>query len=239
MEVYDLNKLGKIEEGIFLERLNRFVGKIRVKNRVYSCHIADTGRLKEILTKDRKIWIVKNRAELKTDYKLISAEMENDEMVLVNTSIHTKIALSSIKMGVLGFIPDKIKPEFKFGNSRLDFLINGNILVELKASNLLVENRCLFPDAPTERGVKHLKELLEAKRKGYESIILIMGLRDCDCFLPNKNLDTKFFDTFFNVLSGGVKFIGFKIRINKENKKIYINGKMEICKNPPLLKPNS
>lgn len=229
MEIFDLNKIGKLEEGIFLERLNRFVGKIKVKDRIFSCHIADTGRLREILTEGRKIWIVKNRKGLKTDYKLVSAEMENKEMVLVNTSIHSKIALNSIKKGVLGFIPDKIKSEFKFGNSRLDFLIDDNILVELKASNLLINNRCIFPDAPTERGVKHLNELLEAKKKGYKSIILIMGLRDCDCFLPNKNLDRIFSDTFFKVLSEGVKFAGFKIKINRENKKIYLNGKMNIC----------
>ena len=229
MEVFDLNRLGKLEEGIFLERLNRFVGKIKINDNIYSCHIADTGRLREILIEGRKILVVKNRKGLKTDYKLISAEMDNNEIVLVNTSIHSKIAFNSIKKGVLGFTPKKIKSEFKFGNSRLDFLIDDNILVELKASNLLINDRCIFPDAPTERGVKHLKELLDAKKKGYKSIILIMGLRDCDCFIPNKNLDKSFSDTFFKVLSEGVKFVGFKIKINKESKKIYINGKMKLC----------
>ena len=229
MEVFDLNKLGEIKEGYLLERLNRFVGRIKIKDKIYNCHIADTGRLKEILTKNRKIWVVKNRKGLKTDYKLISAEMENDEVVLVNTSLHSKIALNSIKKGILGFLPKSIKAEYTIGKSRLDFLIDNKILVELKASNLLLDNRCIFPDAPTERGVKHLNELLEAKRKGYKSIILIMGLRECSCFYPNTKLDKKFSNTFFEVLSKGVEFKGFKIRISKEDKKIYINGKMEIC----------
>jgi len=230
MEVFDLKKLGNIEEGIFIERINRFVGKIKLNNSIYTCHIADTGRLKEILTVNRKIWVIKNKTGLKTDYKLISAEMDDGEIVLVNTSLHSKIALEVLKKGFLGFIPKKIKSEFVFGKSRLDFIVDGKILIELKASNLLLDNRCIFPDAPTERGKKHLNELLKATEEGFKSIILIMGLRDCECFQPNVKLDKNFSDTFFNVLSNGVDFLGFKIKIDRESKKILFNGKMELCK---------
>jgi len=187
----DLNKLGKLEEAEFIVRKNRFVGEIRLNGKISSVHIADTGRLKEILTEGRKVLVLKNRKELKTDYKLISARME-DGWVLVNTSLHSKIGYEAIKKGVLGFKPKKIKKEVAFGNSRLDYFIDENTFVELKASNLLVNQRCIFPDAPTERGVKHLKELLEAVKRGYKGIILMMGLRECNCFYPNTGLDQNF-----------------------------------------------
>jgi sugar fermentation stimulation protein A len=225
--LFDLKKLGKLEIAKFVKRHNRFVGEIIIDGKRKSIHIADTGRLREILTEGREVLVVKNREELKTDYKLISAKMDN-EWVLVNTSIHSRIGRKAIKKGVLGFVPESIKNEVQFGDSRLDYLVNGDTFIELKASNLLLNNRCLFPDAPTERGVKHLKELYKATKEGYKAVILIMGLRDCGCFYPNVDLDKKFSDEFFNVLNKGVKFIGFKIKIN-EKREIVLNGKMEIC----------
>ncbi len=225
--LFDLNKLGKLQKAFFLNRKNRFVGEIEIDGKIHSVHIADTGRLREILTEGREILVVKNRDGLKTDYKLISANMDN-EWVLVNTSLHSKIGYVAIKKGVLGYIPTNIKREVKFGDSRLDYLVDGNTFIELKASNLLIGNRCIFPDAPTERGVKHLSELYTATKMGYKAIILIMGLRNCECFSPNKILDRKFSDKFTEVLNKGVEFIGFKIKINEE-KKIVLNGSMKLC----------
>lgn len=103
MELFDLNRLGKLEKGLFVERVNRFTGLCRIGSNIYTCHIADTGRLKEILTEGREIILVKNRPELKTDYRLVSARME-DGWVLVNTSIHSRIGLEAIKKGYLDFI---------------------------------------------------------------------------------------------------------------------------------------
>jgi sugar fermentation stimulation protein A len=152
----------------------------------------------------------------------------DDGWVLVNTSLHSKIGMEAIKNGILGFFPQNIKREVQFGKSRLDYLVDNNTFVELKASNLLIDNRCIFPDAPTERGVKHLKELHLATKKGYKAIILIMGLRNCSCFSPNKILDKNFSDSFFNVLNNGVQFVGFKVKID-DKKRVVLNGSMKLC----------
>ncbi len=227
MELFDLNRLGKLEKGLFVERVNRFTGLCRIGSNIHTCHIADTGRLKEILTEGREIILVKNRPELKTDYKLVSARME-DGWILVNTSIHSRIGLEAINKGVLGFHPKKIKPEIKFGESRIDYLIDDDTFVELKGSNLLLDGRCLFPDAPTVRGVKHINELVRAVKNGYRAYILIMGLRDCSCFSPNTQLDPDFSRAFFEALRSGVKYSGFKIKI-MDNGKIILSGKMPLC----------
>ena len=227
MELLNLNSLGKLEEAEFIKRINRFLGKILINGQEKSCYIADTGRLEEILTKGRKILVIKNRKGLKTDYTLITAKM-GDELVLINTALHSSIAYSAIKQGVLGFVPKIIKKEVKYKNSRFDYFLDNKTFVELKGCNLVKGDTCLFPNAPTIRGTKHLKELILAKKEGYNSIILIMVVRDCKYFLPNSEMDKKFSDMFYNALKCGVEFKSFKIRIDENSKKIYLSSTMPL-----------
>ncbi|WP_457639223.1 DNA/RNA nuclease SfsA [Persephonella sp.] len=226
--LFDLKKLGKIEKATFIERPNRFVGICKVNGKAHRCHIADSGRLKEILTEGRKLLVVKNRKGMKTDYRVIGALME-DGWILLNTSLHSKIGEQAIKKGVLGFIPEKVKKEVKFGNSRIDYLINDRVFVELKGSNLLDKDRCLFPDAPTERGRKHLEELVKAVKEGYDAYILIMVLRNCRCFDTNKGLDPAFAQAFKEALEKGVKFAGFRVKID-EDFHVILEEKTELCR---------
>jgi sugar fermentation stimulation protein A len=207
LELLNLNSLGKLEKAIFIERVNRFLGKILINGLEKSCYIADTGRLEEILIEGREILVVKNRESLKTDYTLITAKMR-DELVLINTSLHSSIAYNAIKQGVLGFTPQTIKKEVKYKNSRFDYLLDNKTFVELKGCNLIKGDTCLFPNAPTVRGTKHLKELILAKKDGYNSIILIMAVRDCKYFLPNSEMDKEFADMFYRALKNGVEFKG-------------------------------
>jgi len=222
----DLNTLGKLEVGRFIKRENRFLGKIVVDGKERSCYIADTGRLKDILVRGREIWVVKNREGLKTDYTLITVNVEG-EWVLVNTSLHSSIAYKAIEKGVLGFIPRKIEKEVKFKNSRFDFLVDNNTVVELKGCNLVRGNIGYFPDAPTKRGVKHLRELIEAKEMGYNAVILIMAVRDCKYFLPNWEVDREFSEMFYRALEKGVDFRGFKIKVGDDGK-VYYNSTLEL-----------
>lgn len=225
--LFDLKTLGKLEKGIFLKRPNRFVGICKIEEKEKTCHIADPGRLKEILTEGREVLVVKNKPHLKMDYKLVAVKME-DGWILLNTSIHSKIAKEAIKKGVLGFIPKRIKSEVSFGNSRIDYLIDEKMFVELKGCNLLLEDKCLFPDAPTKRGARHLEELIEAKKQGYEAAILIMALRECRCFDVNRKLDPVFSKTFEKALKEGVVFKGFKVKID-EDYRVVLNGNLELC----------
>jgi len=222
----DLNNLGNLEVGRFIKRENRFLGKIVVDGKERSCYIADTGRLRDILVRGREILVVKNREGLKTDYTLITVNVEG-EWVLVNTSIHSSIAYRAIEKGVLGFIPRKIEKEVKFKNSRFDFLVDNNTFVELKGCNLVKGDIGYFPDAPTKRGVKHLRGLIEAKEMGYNAVILIMAVRDCKHFLPNWEVDREFSEMFYRALEKGVDFRGFKIKVEDDGK-VYFNSTLEL-----------
>lgn len=222
--LFDLSSMGELVKGRFLKRENRFIGIVDVDGGIYNCHIADTGRLKEILTENREVLLSKNPDHLKTDFKLLACKMEH--WALINTSIHSKIARSAIQKGVLGFIPADVKSEIKVGNSRLDFLVD-DMFIELKGSNLLIENRCVFPDAPTKRGVKHIKELIAIAEKGGKAGILIMALRDCNCFRPHLEMDRDFAFFFKTAIEKGVKFFSFKVRV-EETTVIYI-GNLNLC----------
>ena len=222
----DLKDLGELEVGRFIRRENRFVGRVVVDGRERSCYIADTGRLKDILVKGREVWVIKNREGLKTDYRLITVNVEG-EWVLVNTSLHSTIASRAIEKGILGFIPRSIRREVTFKNSRFDFLVDNNTFVELKGCNLVRGDTGYFPDAPTKRGVKHLRELIEAKEMGYNAVILIMALRECKYFLPNFKMDRAFSEMFYRALEKGVEFRGFKVKVG-EDKKVYLDSDLVI-----------
>lgn len=207
---------GPLLRAKFLERLNRFVARIEYQGQEYSCHLAETGRLKEILVEGRDILVFKHDETKKTDFKLISVKMP-DGWILLNTSIHSRIAAKAIERGVLGFVPENIRAEVSVGKSRLDFLLNNEIYLELKGSNLLVGNSCVFPDAPTSRGKRHVEELISLVEKGKRAIILIMTVRDAHYFRTNDDMDPAFAATFRNALQKGVEFKAFRARMEEIN----------------------
>jgi len=227
-ELFDLNQLGELTFAVFLSRPNRFVGEILVNKQTVTCHISDTGRLKEILTTGRRILVTKNPLHLKTDYRLIACEM--DEWVLINTAIHTHIARAAIRKGVLGFVPETVRPEVRVGNSRLDFLVDNHLFVELKGTNLVLDSQCRFPDAPTTRGHRHLEELIQLKKNGKDAMILILGLRNCPCFAPNRDMDPAFTDLFQKALKSGVQYRGFRIKLDLPSGYVQLSGDLPLCR---------
>ncbi len=224
--LFDLKELGRLEEGIFLRRPNRFVAEVEREGRTLRVHVADTGRLEEILTPGRPLLLRPNPHGMKTDYTLVAARME-EGWVLINTRLHPIIAHRAIEQGVLGFIPRTLKQEVSFGASRLDYLAD-DTYVELKGCSLVLENSCLFPNAPTVRGTRHLRELIAARAAGHGAAILIMALRPCRCFAPHPERDPEFRRTFFEALDNEVEFYGFHVRIDEELKVIY-DGELGLC----------
>ena len=199
----------RFTRGKFLERPNRFTVLVEVKGSVRKAHISDTGRLEELLIPGAAVLLSPNPRG-KLDYKFVAVEKEG-EWVLLNTSVHSKIARKIMEIGLLGFRPERIQSEYHFGSSRIDFLVNGNMLVEVKGCNLAKNDTCLFPDAPTERGKRHLEELIAAVEKGYRAAVLFLAFRKCSRFLPNMERDPSFSSTFYKALKAGVEFYGVRL----------------------------
>ncbi|BDY13685.1 DNA/RNA nuclease SfsA [Hydrogenimonas cancrithermarum] len=223
--LYDLSTLGEPVTGQFSHRLNRFVALAEVAGEKVRVHVADTGRLEEILTPGRTLWLLKNRPGMKTAYTLLAARME-EGWVLVNTRLHAPVARRAIELGVLGFVPHTVRNEVRFGDSRFDYLAD-DTFVELKGCSLVQRSHCRFPNAPTTRGVRHLRELMAAKAAGHGAILLIMALRPCDCFEPHPERDEAFRHTFYEALENGVEFRGFFVRI--ENRQLLYDGELRQC----------
>lgn len=223
-----LYKIDGLKKAVFLERPNRFIAKIKINGEVKTAHIADTGRLKEIFILGREVLVTDNKPENKLDYKLYGVNL-GDEWVLINTSIHSKISQKLIENGALGFAPKAVKPEVKYKDSRLDFLVDAKLYLEVKSSNLLLENENRFPDAPSTRAVKHLNELMELKKEGFDAGVLILAFRDGKCFRPNRATDPLFADTFEKAIQSGIEFFGIKVRFNADEGTITYKEHIEIC----------
>ncbi len=220
------DQFGEFTRGTFIERPNRFVALVEVNGEVKKAHVSDTGRLGELLERGVPVLLSPN-PKGKLDYKFVAVKKEED-WVLLNTSVHSTIARKVLERGLLGFKPKTIKPEYTFGNSRIDFLLDENFLLETKGCNLVENGTCLFPDAPTERGRKHLKELTAALRKGFRAGILFLAFRNCSCFLPNRKRDPGFSSLFFEALKSGVEFYGVRLRFS-ESGDVSFMGVLKIC----------
>ena len=164
----------KIEKALFVERPNRFVAKVKLANRqeLETVHVKNTGRCKEILIpgKTQVILETTDNPDRKTKYDLVAAYKENFGLINIDSQAPNKV--------VAEWLQDKdfdyVKPEYKYGASRIDFYMEKKgqaYLMEVKGCTLEREGVGFFPDAPTERGVKHLRELAKATEEGYRAIL--------------------------------------------------------------------
>ena len=216
----------KFIRGKFLERLNRFVVLVEVDGEVKKAHLSDTGRLGELLAPGAPVLLSPN-PKGKLDYKFVAVEKEG-EWVLLNTSVHSKVARRVLETGLLGFKPCSLKAEHRFGGSRIDFLVDGSLLLEVKGCNLVEDGICLFPDAPTDRGRRHLEELIFALKEGYRAAVLFLAFRKCSCFLPNEKMDPDFSSIFFKALEASVRFYAVQLAFQPDGKVLF-RKRLKLC----------
>ncbi|MFX0030006.1 MAG: DNA/RNA nuclease SfsA, partial [Candidatus Hermodarchaeota archaeon] len=157
MEKLPVFKIPNLMKGRFLSRSNRFVGEIEYRGKVETAHIHDPGRLKELLVKDTGVLFTYSNGKLKYYIKAVLVE---NEWVLIDTALHSKIA-----MKIFEFLPEfsgvmEIRKEVKIGSSRIDFVLD-HVPLEVKGVSLVRNNIALFPDAPTKRGARHVREIIE------------------------------------------------------------------------------
>jgi sugar fermentation stimulation protein A len=233
-----MNFENELIPGVLIKRYKRFFVDIKVKNKIITAHCPNSGSMMGLLKKNNKVWISKsNNKKRKLIYTLQIIEV-NGKKVGVNTHLTNKIVLEGLKKNLIPIFSKKvqIKPEQKFGqNTRFDFLLNDNnkkSFLEVKNVTLVREkNLAEFPDAITERGKKHLHELVNSLDKGYKAYILFVVQReDCNSFKIAKDLDPKYFEVLTYAIKKNVKVLCYDckfsskgIKLNKEIK-LKING---------------
>jgi len=208
---------GKLTRGTFLSRPNRFTAIVKAKDEILRLHLRDPGRLTELVVLGREV-IFRRIEDLKRKTKGEAIGIRSDgKWVLVNSSLHSKIAQWLVEAGYIEELKGwRIeKAEWKYGKSRIDFLTNkererGRGLLEVKGCTLVMEGVALFPDAPTERGRRHVLELIKAKKEGLNANILFLVLRgDANIFSPYWKTDPEFLSNLVLAHKAGVNIMTY------------------------------
>lgn len=200
-------------KGKFIDRPNRFTAHVQIGEEIHTVHVKNTGRCKELLLPDASVILQDSMSEKrKTRYDLIAVWKENLGWVNIDSQAPNRVVKEWLESGSSLFgKPDQIKPEYTFGDSRLDFFLakdDRKILMEVKGCTLEIDGEGYFPDAPTERGVKHLHELEMAASQGYESYIaFVIAMEGVSTVHPNMNTQPEFGDALMRAKDAGVKVL--------------------------------
>ena len=222
----------KLLQGILIKRYKRFFADIKYKNKTITAHCPNSGSMMGLLDKGNIVWFSQSndpKRKLKYTLQIISS---NNNLVGVNTHLTNKIVLEALVEKKIASLKkfDNIKSEVMFSdNTRFDFLIsnkNKKCFLEVKNVTLVrKKNIAEFPDSITSRGSKHLMELANAKKKGYESFILYLIQRnDCKSFKIASDIDKKYKDIFDEAIKNGIKVLCYDCKLTDEE--IIINNQI-------------
>lgn len=227
-------KYVQIIKGRFLERPNRFIAYVEIAGQIEKCHVKNTGRCGELLIPGTEVWLEKSsNPNRKTAYDLVGVN-KNGLLINMDSQAPNKAVLewleksrnSSEKQGAGILFPNitYIKPECKYGNSRIDFYVEAEqkgtvrkIFIEVKGVTLEEGGIARFPDAPTERGIKHLLELQQAVEEGYEAYVLfVIQMKGIRAFEPNDRTHPQFGETLRQVSKAGVGVLAYDCQVTVE-----------------------
>ena len=218
----------RLLQGILIKRYKRFFVDIKYKNKIITGHCPNSGSMMRLLNKNNKVWFSESdNPNRKLRYTLEMIEVDK-KIVGINTLLTNKIVLEALNQKKINSLIkfNNIKTEIKFSeNTRFDFLLCNNkekCFLEVKNVTLVRKKKVAeFPDAITSRGTKHLKELSNAKKKGYQSYILYLIQReDCDSFRIAKDIDEEYKIAFSKALKTGVKILCYDCKLNNEEIKL-------------------
>ena len=196
--------------GRFLRRPNRFIAHIEIDDKEEICHVKNTGRCRELLPKGAEVYCQRAaNPERKTKYDLITVR-KGQRLINMDSQAPNIAAGEWLASGGLGEITE-LKPETTHGNSRFDFSFTKDgkkCFLEVKGVTLENDDICAFPDAPTERGAKHLRELAQAAKEGYGAYVLfVIQMTDVKYLHPNDNTDPEFGKALRDAAKAGVQVL--------------------------------
>ena len=239
-DIYTIN-YDKIVD--FKERVTRFTIKFNFKKNLNSkgnpkedfAHLHDTGRLTELLIDGAELLIKeadRKNLKRKTKWDVIAVKVHG-EIILINTAFHRYITESIFHNEKISPFekPLYIKPEIKYNNSKLDFYLEtekDKIYIEVKGCTLVNGKTAQFPGSPSTRAIKHLKELIELKKEGFRTAVIILIFRKSEIFAPEHTIDKKFSETFYEALEKGVEIYPILLKY-REDGNVYFEKNVEIA----------
>lgn len=210
-------------KGKFLRRPNRFIAHVEIDGKEEICHVKNTGRCRELLQEGAEVWCqMAENPQRKTKYDLITVR-KGSYLINMDSQAPNRAVEEWLSKGGLGPV-EEIKAESKFGKSRFDFFLNRNgkgMYLEVKGVTLELDGVCRFPDAPTDRGAKHLRELVEAKKQGFDAgVIFVIQMKPVKYLEPNDGTDPAFGTALREAYAAGVEVMAVDCRITENTMEI-------------------
>ena len=225
-------RYGKVREGRFVRRLNRFVAEAEIDGRVEYVHVKNTGRLKDWLVPGNAVILEDaGRAERKMRYSLIAAR-RGDGWVNIDSQAPNAVIREALTAGRIGELPAvrSLRGEAAYGGSRFDFRFDDGTregYIEVKGVTLERDGTALFPDAPTARGARHLEELAKAAENGYAAVVIFLAqMEGCRRFAPHAELDPQFTGALRRAARAGVRVLAYDSVVSPDE--ITIGGPIEV-----------
>lgn len=217
-------KYERIETGKFIERPNRFIAYVEIAGQKETVHVKNTGRCAELLQPGATVYVQKaDNPERKTQWDLIGVK-KGKRMINMDSQIPNKVVEEWIRKGNLFPNATLIKPETTYKHSRFDLYVeeeNRKIFIEVKGVTLEENGVVKFPDAPTERGVKHIGELCEAVKDGYEAyVFFVIQMKGVKYFTPNMKTHAAFGEALRNAQEEGVHILAYDCKVSKDSIKL-------------------
>ena len=224
-------KYENVKKGKFIERPNRFVAMVEINGREEKVHVKNTGRCRELLVPGATVYLEDFEGRMgsrKMRYSLIGVEKVTDRgriMINMDSQAPNAVVKEALTNGSLK-LPGMeeltlVKGEQKYGNSRFDFYVEAGEkkgYVEVKGVTLEEDGVAMFPDAPTERGVKHLRELAAAAEDGFEAFaVFVIQMKGMHVFVPNSKTHPEFADALAEVEKQGVKLLAYDCLVMEDS----------------------
>lgn len=206
--------------GTFLSRPNRFIAHVLIDGQEEVVHVKNTGRCRELLPSGAQVWCQKSdNPNRKTKYDLITVR-KGSRLINMDSQAPNAAAREWLLSGGLGCV-ENLRPEVFHGDSRFDFsfFLNGRqCFLEVKGVTLETEGVCAFPDAPTERGSRHLRGLTEAAKAGFGAYVLfVIQMADVKYLHPNDATDPSFGTALREAAANGVKVLAMDCRVTEDS----------------------
>ncbi len=207
-------------EGIFRSRPNRFIAHVEINGTVEVCHVKNTGRCKELLVPGAVVFCeTADNPSRKTKYDLIAVQ-KGTHLINMDSQAPNAAAGEWLASGGLGELSN-LKPETVHGESRFDFSFTRNgkaAFLEVKGVTLENDGICAFPDAPTERGTKHLRGLTQAVKEGFDAYILfVIQMSDIRWLHPNDGTDPAFGTALREAAAAGVRVMAVTCQVTPDS----------------------
>ena len=213
-------KYNKMVEGIFLRRPNRFIAHVEIQGKEEIVHVKNTGRCRELLPAGAQVWCsVSDNPKRKTGFDLITVK-KGDYLINMDSQAPNAAVKEWLEQGGLGAV-EHIRPEKNFGESRFDFYLERNgkgMFLEVKGVTLEEEGICRFPDAPTDRGAKHLRELMAAREAGFDAgVFFVIQMKPVKWLEPNDKTDPEFGKALREAHAAGVKVMAVDCLVTEDS----------------------